>query len=550
MIKSVTITNHLGESLVLELTRPDLSGFIVKEIDGLGPVKANINTTKRATADGTAYNSAYLDQRDITFQLQFYTTGAESIEDIRHRSYKYFPLKKQVTIRVETDNRISEAIGYVESNEPNIFSSAEGCTVVVACPDPYFYSLHTSETIFSGIEPTFEFPLINDSSTESLIELGVVKNNEEENVYYAGDSEVGLKINIHALGDAKNVSIYNINTKERIAIDTSKFPTDIKYNLFHDKEVEWATGKIMYTLSGSNSVVLRDIPDDTYIVSDYIPVVPNTEVTYSLASSFYRTGETTGYAGTEIVWFDSNYLLIPKGTNSYECIDTSDNEICTATVPINARYVRVGTVVNKANSFVYQKRIEENMLDNPDVVWTTDSYINGTSGDIEVGTNTTMVSDFIPVPNITEIRYDLSYIYNVSSYSYSVIAAYDSDKEYITGSSVPYVSGTSSYRGVYKVPKGAAYVRFASSSTTDGTFAIPKKGFVVGDTVIINTALGDKSATLLRHGQTFNIFSSCIDKNTSWFTLAKGDNLFVYKAETGAEYLHFTIFNKVRYIGV
>lgn len=224
MIKSVTVTNHLGESLVLELTRPDLSGFIVKEIDGLGPVKANINTTKRATADGTAYNSAYLNQRDITFQLQFYTTGAESIEDIRHRSYKYFPLKKQVTIRVETDNRISEATGYVESNEPNIFSSVEGCTVVVACPDPYFYSHETNETIFYGVEPTFEFPLFNNSSTEALLQMGVVKNKTEENVFNSGDAEVGLSIILHATGDVTNVTIYNLDTREQMVLDTSKIP--------------------------------------------------------------------------------------------------------------------------------------------------------------------------------------------------------------------------------------------------------------------------------------------------------------------------------------
>lgn len=224
MIKSVTITNHLGESLILELTRPDLSGFIVKEIDGLGPVKADINTTKMATTDGTAYNSAYLNQRDITFQLQFYTTGAESIEGIRHRSYRYFPLKKQVTIRVETDNRVSETTGYVESNEPNIFSNAEGCTVVVACPDPYFYSLRTNETIFYGVEPSFEFPLFNDSSTEALLEMGVIKNKTEENVFNSGDAEVGLSIIMHATGDVTNVTIYNLDTRETMVLDTSKIP--------------------------------------------------------------------------------------------------------------------------------------------------------------------------------------------------------------------------------------------------------------------------------------------------------------------------------------
>ena len=42
MIKSVTVVNHLGESLKLDLASPEKSGFIVKSIEGLGPVKATL----------------------------------------------------------------------------------------------------------------------------------------------------------------------------------------------------------------------------------------------------------------------------------------------------------------------------------------------------------------------------------------------------------------------------------------------------------------------------------------------------------------------------
>ena len=79
MIKSFTITNYLGESIELELTRPDLSGFIVKSVEGLGPAKASINTTITATRDGTIYNSSILDQRNITMDLEFYQTPGVSI---------------------------------------------------------------------------------------------------------------------------------------------------------------------------------------------------------------------------------------------------------------------------------------------------------------------------------------------------------------------------------------------------------------------------------------------------------------------------------------
>ena len=67
MIKSVTVVNHLGESLKLDLASPEKSGFIVKSIEGLGPVKATVNTTKMSTTDG----ALYFDERVQKFLKKF-----------------------------------------------------------------------------------------------------------------------------------------------------------------------------------------------------------------------------------------------------------------------------------------------------------------------------------------------------------------------------------------------------------------------------------------------------------------------------------------------
>ena len=52
MIKSITVTNYLGDSIKLELARPEESGFIVTSVTGLGAGKANINMTVVATNNG------------------------------------------------------------------------------------------------------------------------------------------------------------------------------------------------------------------------------------------------------------------------------------------------------------------------------------------------------------------------------------------------------------------------------------------------------------------------------------------------------------------
>ena len=151
MIRAVTVTNYLGESKRFELAFPEKSGFAVQSISGFGPSKADINTTEISTNDGSLYNSARVNSRNIVMSLKLMFNP--QIEDTRHDSYKYFPIKKKVTLLIETDNRICETYGYVESNEPDIFSSDETTQISIVCPDPYFYSAGpdgTNTTIFYG----------------------------------------------------------------------------------------------------------------------------------------------------------------------------------------------------------------------------------------------------------------------------------------------------------------------------------------------------------------------------------------------------------------
>lgn len=73
--------------------------------------------------------------------------------------------------------------------------------------------------------------------------------------------------------------------------------------------------------------------------------------------------------------------------------------------------------------------------------------------------------------------------------------------------------------------------------------------YSVFDAIVINTSKGDKSITLIREGVSYNILN-CLDKNTDWFTLAKGDNIFAFTADSGVTNLQFRIENKVIYEGV
>ena len=223
MIKSITITNYLGQSITLDMRSPDKSGLYIKKIEGLGPPNATINAKEIATFDGGLYNSARASTRNIVLTLGFLPNP--SIEDMRQLTYKYFPIKKKLRFLIETDNRIAETYGYVESNEPDIFSQNETTEISIICPDPYFYSAEdngSNITVFSGVEANFEFPLTNNSLTSDLIEMGVMRNVKEKLIVYTGDSEVGVIITIHALGKAGSITIYNTGTNEAMRIDNDK----------------------------------------------------------------------------------------------------------------------------------------------------------------------------------------------------------------------------------------------------------------------------------------------------------------------------------------
>jgi hypothetical protein len=263
MIKSIIVTNHLGESLELELANPYKTGFAIKSIDGIGPVKANVNTTSITSGDGSSFNSARFEERNITMKLSF--MFATSVEEARHKSYQYFPVKKWITLEFVTDTRRLKATGVVESNNPNIFDKDEGCSISVICPDPNFYSSGSENkniTNFTELDTLFEFP-IEDGGLEitGALEFGSIKSLKQNYISYKGDVDIGLTIIIHAIGDVSNPVINDNTTQETIKIDTSKLKT------ITGSEIIAGDTITISTVRGSKSVTLLREGKETNILN-------------------------------------------------------------------------------------------------------------------------------------------------------------------------------------------------------------------------------------------------------------------------------------------
>lgn len=245
MIKAVTVTNHLGESLRLELMKPDESGLLISNVEGLGPVTATINTTDVSMMDGALFNSARLGTRNIVLSLMFLWNPL--IEDSRLKTYQYFPVKKRVKLEFETDRRTCYSYGYVESNEPEIFSEQESTQISIICPDPFFYKSGDVVNIsLSSHAPLFEFPFENPNAGTPIgnhIEFGDITPMTDRNIYYEGEVDIGITVNLFGRGSVGNVSIYNVTTGDIMTIDVSR--------------IQAATGQ---AFGNGDQIILNTIP--------------------------------------------------------------------------------------------------------------------------------------------------------------------------------------------------------------------------------------------------------------------------------------------------
>lgn len=220
MIQAVTIVNPKNESLRMELKAPEKSGIAIENIDGLGPSQANINSFDVATMDGSFYTSSRMTERNIIFDL--IPWGTHDIESSRLKTYRYFPIKKKIKMIFETDMQYRWCEGYVEKNDPNIFSDRETIQISIICPTPYFYAKGEEAQVFSGVRSLFEFPFSNESLSDDLIEFGEIMLDTRVNFDYEGDIDTGMVITIHCLDVASNIILYNVDTREQLKILTDK----------------------------------------------------------------------------------------------------------------------------------------------------------------------------------------------------------------------------------------------------------------------------------------------------------------------------------------
>lgn len=196
----------------LELTHNP--AYTIIEIDGIDPPDATINTTHNAGADGSEFNSAYVNNRQITITL---VVNAPA-EVNRINLYKYFKCKFPVTLYYTNASREVYINGYVQNIDVGYFDKKQTIQIVIFCPKPYFNGVMDSVQEFVTVESLFEFPFDIEAAGVEFSELLL---NVEQDIINNGDVTTGVIINIQATGQVVNPKIYNVETSESMILNVT-----------------------------------------------------------------------------------------------------------------------------------------------------------------------------------------------------------------------------------------------------------------------------------------------------------------------------------------
>lgn len=219
MIKAVSVTNSLGETLRMVLMNPWLSGIAIKDIKGLGSPEYDVNTSAHGYGDGSVVGSIRAPTRNILLTL--YPLMDKIVEDSRQKLYRFFQVKKPIILTFDLDNRSAMIEGYVESNDPDIFKKRETIQISVICPDPYFRESTITDVRFFGSNPMFEFPFENPVGQKTLHMSELILDSRAY-VNYTGEIDTGFNIEIECKEDPGDITITNLHTNGTFHIDAEK----------------------------------------------------------------------------------------------------------------------------------------------------------------------------------------------------------------------------------------------------------------------------------------------------------------------------------------
>lgn len=234
MLTKVEVRNIAGD--LLTLTLDDVTdGFIIEDIEGLGPVKATITSTSLAQVDGTQHQSSRREARNLLFKIglepDYVTT---QVFDLRSQLYNFFMTKTEVFMRFFVDDLEVNISGRVESCEPSIFAREPRIDISVICFDPDFVEL--DEIVYSGstVSDSTEFLIAYPGTVEAgmVFTLNLDRALSEFTIYHRPPDNVVRSLDFAAsLLDDDVLVINSITGSKGITLTRTATESSLLYGM-------------------------------------------------------------------------------------------------------------------------------------------------------------------------------------------------------------------------------------------------------------------------------------------------------------------------------
>ncbi len=145
MVSAVQVyskTPNVAPLIIPILNYDGVGPFYIKNIKGLGPVKATINSKAYGLLDGEYYTGSHIGSRNIVLTIGVNPVPPFlSIADLRKELYGYLRSQLDITLKFPSaEEPLVQIDGYVESFEHDTFEKDLEVQVSIICPKPYFLS--------------------------------------------------------------------------------------------------------------------------------------------------------------------------------------------------------------------------------------------------------------------------------------------------------------------------------------------------------------------------------------------------------------------------
>lgn len=212
---TLKIGNNRGS--IYELTH-NTGRYAVVGIDGLTRPPTNINTAIAGGIDGSFFNSARVEQRNLVISIIL----RGDIEINRQALYTIFPLKSKCTIYFSNKNRDVKIEGFVETLEADLFTMQERVQVSIICPRPYWQDMNEIIDSISTTVNLFQFPF----SISEPIPFAEIYNEPHAFLNNLGDSETGFTIVTTLEKNLSTLTFTNLTTGEFFKVDYTMLEGD------------------------------------------------------------------------------------------------------------------------------------------------------------------------------------------------------------------------------------------------------------------------------------------------------------------------------------